>query len=287
MEFNSSFRVAKNEYIKWITNPKMIIIAVMMIFAYDYIILELTNAADKMGVKLQIFEGFIGISNSPLLLMIIPIVFVGLMGDFPRVDSNVMFYIFRVGKFNWLFGQIIFSVMASATYLLMILGFSTVLLLGRCYTDNVWSDVTTKYYLFAPDDYDGKVANITTGRLYNNITPVSATISIIILMFLLLLLISVVLLVGFIFKIRLVGIVSATGFICLGNIMIYTENQVRWLFPTTHAMLEIHFDTIYKKPIFDIRLSYLYYIFIIIILVAVAFLCIDMYDFSKVQELEE
>lgn len=287
MDLDCSFRVAKNEYIKWITNPKMIIVVVMMIFAYDFIILELTSAADKMGVKLQIFEGFIGVSNSPILLMIIPIVFIGLMGDFPRVDSNVMFYIFRVGKYNWLLGQIIFSVMAAITYLLMIFGFCIVTVLGKCYTDNMWSDVTTKYYLFAPEDYEGKVVNITTGRLYNNITPVSATFSIIILMFLLLIFISSVLMLGFVCKIRLLAIIVATGLICLGNILMYIEESVRWLFPTTHAILEIHFDIIYKKPILDLRLSYLYYIFFIFILVTIAFVCVDKYDFSKVQELEE
>ena len=101
---NNVLRVAKTEYVKWIRNPKMIILLVMLIFAYDYVILELIEAADKMGEKLQVLEGFIGISNSQLLLMILPIVFVGLMGDFPRVDGNAMFYIHRVGKGNWLFG---------------------------------------------------------------------------------------------------------------------------------------------------------------------------------------
>ena len=99
MDKNKIFRVAKNEYLKWITNPKMIIILVMLIFIYDYVIKEFVSAAGKMGVKLQALEGFIGTSNSRLLLMIIPIVFIGIMGDFPRVDHNAMFYIFRVGKF--------------------------------------------------------------------------------------------------------------------------------------------------------------------------------------------
>ena len=185
---NNVLRIAKNEYIKWIRNPKMIILFVMLIFAYDYVILELTTAADKMGEKLQVLEGFIGISNSQLLLMIIPIVFVGLMGDFPRVDGNAMFYIHRVGKGNWLMGQMVFAAMASTTYLIAILGFSSLTLLGRCYVGNVWSEITTKYYLFAPNEYAGIVANLTTGRLYNNLLPIQATLHICGLMFLFLLL---------------------------------------------------------------------------------------------------
>ncbi len=281
------FRVAKNEYIKWIHNPKLIIVLVMFIFAYDYVIKELTTAADKMREELQIFEGFIGISNSQLLLMIIPIVFVGLMGDFPRVDGNAMFYIHRVGKSNWLLGQMLFSVMASATYLVALLGFSTLTFIGRWFWDNKWSNVTTRYYIFAPDDYMSPVANLTTGRLYNNMPPLSAMLNILGLMFLFLLLISMMLLIGFICKARIVGIVVTTGILCVGNVLAYMENGIRWLFPTGHAIMEIHFDEIYREPIMALQWSYIYYIVLIFILFVVAFLMIDGYDFSKIQELEE
>jgi len=219
--------------------------------------------------------------------MIIPIVFVGLMGDFPRVDGNALFYIHRVGKTNWLMGQILFAVMASATYLLALLGFSVVTFAGRCFVTNIWSEVTTKYYIFAPNDYASRVANLTTGRLYNNLPPVSAALHIWGLMFLFLVLISMMLLVGFVCKARVGGIIATTGILCLGNVLAYMENNIRWLFPTAHAILEIHFDEIYKTPIMDIRLSYIYYIVLIIVLFVAAYLSIDNYDFSKIQELEE
>lgn len=281
------FRVAKNEYIKWIRNPKMIILIVMLIFAYDYVIRELITAAGKMGAKLQVFEGFIGISNSQLLLMIIPIVFVGLMGDFPRVDGNAMFYIYRVGKTNWLIGQILFSVMSSGTYLITILGVSMLSFIGRCFVTNTWSEITTKYYIFAPNEYAGTVANLTTGRLYNNMKPINVTLNILGLMLLFLTLISMMLLVSFVCKIRIAGIVVTIGILCLGNVIAYMENNIRWIFPTAHSIMEIHYDAIYKKPIMDMGLSYLYYIILLIILFVISFLCIDKYDYSKIQELEE
>ena len=287
MDSNKVFRVAKNEYVKWITNPKIIIVLVMLIFAYVYIIKELTDASIKMGEKLQIFEGFIGISNSQLLIMIIPIVFIGLMGDFPRVDGNSMFYISRVGKINWLLGQIVFAIMACLTYLAVLLLFSVITVAGKCYVDNTWSEVTTKYYLFAPDDYKSMVANITTGRLYNNLTPVQSLLNIFGLMFLLMLLISMALLVSFILKNKMLGIIVTTALLCVGNVLAYMENNVRWIFPTSHAVLEIHFDEIYKKPIMGMEWSYLYYLVLVMILFIVAFLMIDRYDFTKIQEQEE
>lgn len=287
MAVNKIFRVAKNEYVKWITNPKLIIFAVLMIFAYDYVILDLLEAADKMGVKLQIFEGFIGISNSRLLLMIIPIVFVGLMGDFPRIDANAMFYIHRVGKSNWLLGEMLFAFMASATYLAALLGFSVISLTGNAYTHNLWSNVTTHYYKFAPNDYASNVANLTTGRLYNNLKPTTAMIHIFVMMMLLLFTISMMLLVFFVCKARLLGVIVTCGLLCIGNVLAYIETGVRWLFPNAHAIMELHFDPIYKKPIMDIRVSHLYYLLWIVILTGIVFLLIDKYDFTKIEELEE
>ena len=284
---NNAFRVAKTEYVKWIRNPKMIILLVMLIFAYDFVILELIEASDKMGEKLQIFEGFIGIANSQLLLMILPIVFVGLMGDFPRVDGNAMFYIHRVGKGNWLLGQVLFAAMTAGTYLLALVGFSCVTLLGRCYAGDLWSEVTTKYYIFAPNDTMSLVATLTTGRLYNNLPPWSAALHICGLMFLFLLLISLLLLVGFVCKMRVGGIILTVGLLCLGNVLAYMENNIRWLFPTAHAIMEIHFDEIYKKPIMDMRFSYIYYLLLIVVCVMISYVAIDHYDFSRIQEMEE
>ena len=287
MDSKKIFRVAKNEYIKWITNPKMIIALVMFVFAYDYVIKELSEASDKMGEKLQIFEGFIAISNSQLLIMIIPIVFIGLMGEFPRVDGNSMFFISRVGKVNWLLGQMMFAIMASVTYLGSLLLFSMLASVGRSFLANDWSEVTTKYYIFAPNDFKSKVAMLTTGRLYNNLTPLQSVINILGLMLLLLMLISMGLLVSFVIKNKIMGVVMTTGLICIGNVLAYMENGVRWFFPTSHAVLEIHFDEIYRKPIMGMEWSYLYYLVLIMILFVISFVVIDRYDFSKIQELEE
>ena len=265
----------------------MIIALVMFVFAYDYVIKELSEASDKMGEKLQIFEGFIAISNSQLLIMIIPIVFIGLMGEFPRVDGNSMFFISRVGKVNWLLGQMMFAIMASVTYLGSLLLFSMLASVGRSFLANNWSEVTTKYYIFAPNDFKSKVAMLTTGRLYNNLTPVQSVLNIFGLMLLLMLLIAMGLIVSFVLKNKITGVIATTGLICIGNVLAYMENGVRWFFPTSHAVLEIHFDEIYRKPIMRMEWSYLYYLVLIMILFVISFVLIDRYDFSKIQELEE
>ena len=86
---------------------------------------------------------------------------------------------------------------------------------------------------------------------------------------------------------RIAGIVLTVGVLCLGNVLAYMESNIRWLFPTAHAILEIHFDEIYKKPIMDMRFSYIYYLFLIVICMMISYVAIEHYDFSRIQEMEE
>ena len=44
------------------------------------------------------------------------------------------------------------------------------------------------------------------------------------------------------------------------------------------------FDEIYKKPIMGMAWSYLYYLVLVMVLFIVAFIMIDRYDFTKIQE---
>lgn len=118
-------------------------------------------------------------------------------------------------------------------------------------------------------------------------TPLQATVNIFVVMFMFLMLISMILLMFFIGKVRVLGIVVATAVLCLGNVLAYMEVWVKWLFPTSHAIMEIHFDELYREPILDMSWSYIYYVLAIFVLFVITLLSIDRYDFSKIQELED
>ena len=234
-------------------------------------------------------------NNKALFALLVPIIVEQLLNSFmgmvdtmmvSNVGSEAISAVSLVDAVNNLVIQV-FAAMAAGTYLLALVGFSCVTLLGRCYTGDLWSEVTTKYYIFAPNDTMSLVATLTTGRLYNNLPPWSAALHICGLMFLFLLLISLLLLVGFVCKMRVGGIILTVGLLCLGNVLAYMENNIRWLFPTAHAIMEIHFDEIYKKPIMDMRFSYIYYLLLIVVCVMISYVAIDHYDFSRIQEMEE
>ena len=180
LKLNHSFRqcinVAKTEYVKWICNPKMMIFLVMMVFIYDMVIKKMVQAAGELHTEIMVLEPFVAVSNSAVLLFIIPGVYLSFMGDFPQIDGNTMFYIQRTGKRNWLFGQFLFSVMASVTFVCATLLGTCVCVVLRCSFQNRWSLVATQYVKYYPERSDSMIANFITGRMYNNLKPVEATL---------------------------------------------------------------------------------------------------------------
>lgn len=102
-----SFFCARAEFIKWICDARMMILGVLLIFIYSFAIEPLKSNAELMGEPLNILEPFIAIANSGAILLIIPLIFLTLIADFPKIDTNTVFYIMRVGRLNWLFGQLL------------------------------------------------------------------------------------------------------------------------------------------------------------------------------------
>ena len=85
------FSCAKTEYIKWVCDARMVILGVLLIFIYNFAITPLLENAEKMNEPLNMLEPFIAVANSGAVLMIIPLVFMTLIADFPKIDNNTVF----------------------------------------------------------------------------------------------------------------------------------------------------------------------------------------------------
>ena len=77
--FKKSFKFASSEYVHWITNPKLIILSMMIVFIYEFDIRPLVDAAELMNVKLSILEPFVTIGSSGVIMMILPIMYLVIM----------------------------------------------------------------------------------------------------------------------------------------------------------------------------------------------------------------
>lgn len=287
MSIKQSFQIATSEYVKWIKNPKITLIFMMLIFIYDMFVSKMISASSELNTNICFFEPFIAVCNSIILILVIPAMYLGIMGDFPRVDGNSMFYLLRTGKINWIAGQIIFSIMTAITYMFFVFIGITAPAVFKCEYKNSWSDVTTKYIKYFPEKSENIVAKLIDGRLYNNILPLKAVIMTFTLMVLYMVLINMILMVGFTIGKHSVGIVVSAALICISCASVEFNTGLKWFLPTANVLPWQHYDEIYKKHIFNMSYSYTYFIILIIVLSILSSILIDNYDFSKISDMED
>lgn len=277
------FSVAKTEYIRWITNPRIIILGVLLIFIKTLAIEPLAARAEKFGEKLIIFEPFIAVGNSGMLAMLIPLVFLVLLADYPKFGGNTMFFISRTGKRNWLCGQILFLISAIFTFMSAIL-LSSILFSGGKFGTN-WSDAVTKYNSRFPEEAFNFDSQLLPSNLYNQIPMMKAVLQTFILMSAYLLTLSLII---YLFKILFgssTGFAAAMGVIALGVTTTSLYSELRWAFPMANTIMWLHYEEILKEPVYPVWASFLYFAAAIIILSAFNFLGLKKLNLTESSEL--
>ncbi len=279
------FSVAKTEYIRWITNPRIIILGVLLIFIKTLAIEPLAARAEKFGEKLIIFEPFIAVGNSGMLAMLIPLVFLVLLADYPKFGGNTMFFISRTGKRNWLCGQILFLISAIFTFMSAIL-LSSILFSGGKFGTN-WSDAVTKYNSRFPEEAFNFDSQLLPSNLYNQIPMIKALLQTFILMSAYLLTLSLII---YLFKIlfgNAAGFAAAMGIIAPGVSTTSLYSELRWAFPMANTIMWLHYEEILKEPIYPVWASFLYFAAAIIILSAFNFLGLKKLNLTESMESSE
>lgn len=98
----------------------MIILVVIAAFIYICAVQPLEENAAIMGKPLNAIEPYIAALNSGSLLLIIPLGFLAISSDFPKIDGSAMFGLMRTGRKNWFLGQMINLVIMCAAYLIFV-----------------------------------------------------------------------------------------------------------------------------------------------------------------------
>lgn len=270
---------ARTEYVGWITNPRVIILGVLLIFIKNLAIDPLTARAEKFGDKMILFEPYIAVGNSGMLMMFIPLVFLVLLSDYPKLGGNSLFYISRTGKKNWLCGQILFLIMAIVTFMGAIAAASMLFSGGRFGTE--WSEAVRKYVSRFPKEAGNFDSQLLPSNLYNQI-PMMKTMwqtSLFLAAYLLVLGLTIYLL-----KILFgnsSGLAGALLVMALGTTTMSLNSPIKWAFPTTNSIIWLHYTEILSKPIYPMWASYLYFGVLLAALIAGNFIALRKIKFME------
>lgn len=274
------FRIAWNEYVRWLCSPRMVIFLVMILFIQSYVADEMVARSEKMGEPFGVFEIFIAVANSTPLCVVIPAVYLLLIGDFPRRDGNMLLYVYRAGKYKWLLGQLLSSVMEALTYLGALVLCCVLMAAGHCYAMDRWSGVVTRYESMFPEEMDSTVSQLITGRLYNNFTPYQAFGYSASLLFCMFLFVAVLKMLFFFLGRPTAGLSVNVCLLAFGWVFSFLDMGVKWVFPLPHTVEWQHCDEIFRTMPVSMESSYLYFGVLVGVLVFACIVLVDGFNFG-------
>ena len=256
----SVWNIAKSEYIKWITNPRIVTVGILLVFIHSFAVQPMLHHAEKYGEPINIFEPFLAVCNSGMMVFFMPVVFILLMSDFPVMGNNTLLTIQRAGKFNWFCGQIMFVIMCIFSFIGTI--FLCCVLMSKGTFQNNWSDTIALYNSRFPEEAHSFVSKLLPPNLYNQISLTNAILYSITLLSLYLLMIALILFLMKMMYLRTTGIFCVIAICALGAVTCSLKIPAQWLFPTSNTMIWLHYQELLREPITPIADSFLYFLII-------------------------
>lgn len=271
--------VARTEFVGWVTNPRVIILGVLLIFIKTLVIDPLTARAERFGDTMIVFEPFIAVGNSGALTLFIPLVFLVMFSDYPKLGANSLFYISRTGKTAWLCGQILFLLLAIATFLGTIFAASMLFSGGHFGTE--WSEAVRKYAARFPNEAYNFDSQLLPSNLYNQIPMMTALwqSSALLAMYLLVLALTIYLL-KILFS-SAAGLAGALLVMALGTATTSLYSPIKWAFPTANTIIWLHYEEILRAEIYPMWASFMYFAVLLAALIAGNFLALKRLKFTE------
>lgn len=276
--------VARTEYLRWVTDPRVIIVGVLLIFMRTLAVEPLLERAERFGGRLNILEPFAAIGNSGMLVMLMPCVFLILISDYPKMTGSTLFFIRRTGRMNWFLGQLVFLLMAIITFLLAVLIGSIIVSGGTVGTG--WSDTVTKYEARFPNEAGSFTSQLLPSNLYNQLPLPLAVLQTIVLMTMYLFLLSLMIYFFKLIHIQSFGLFAAIFIVAAGVMTCSLKSPSMWAFPMANTIVWLHYDEILSRRNFPVWCSYAYFAAAIALGLAVNTAAVRRLQFYNIEQVE-
>lgn len=259
--------VAKSEYIRWLINPKIILLAVVFLPLRDMIVLPMLRASEQMESPLNLLETSIATVNSWMGLLLLTLSYMLLISSFPTTDGNTLFYIARMGRRNWILGEMLFQLMSAVTYSLITTVVTIVQTAHSSFFANGWSLVVTDYdEIYKDAEMGTHMASYLPSNLFFQMTPFKAYLLSFGLLTLLLMFCGMLFLTGCLYGKRLLFFFIQVVHVCVGCGFILLGNWGMWFFPVNQSLLRLHFHMYFREYVFAPWLSVILFIAVILII---------------------
>lgn len=259
----NSLSCAWVEFIKWIVDARIVIVLCLCVFIYSFVTEPIKANAVMMGEPMNALEPFIATLNSGMVLLILPLGFLTLISDFPKIDGSTIFYIFRIGKKSWFCGQIIRLFLMTAAYILAMFIASVAGIITCGFMGEEWSLVATRFASEFPEQSGNFGVLLLPENLYNQMSLPTAVVQSTLFVAAYMFLLGMILLAFSIAKRKTAGIVVCGLLIALGAALCSINTKMMWLFPMAHSIVWLHYTEFLREPVFPVFYSAIYFAAII------------------------
>lgn len=266
----ASLLFAGEQYKGWLLNPRILLIVYLIVFLNQSITVKMISLCKETGYGINIAEPLALIFSKNVFTVIIPVVFIALMSDFPKTHGKI-FYICRMSRRGWIIGELIFSVMSSLTYIFAMIFGIFLFSVGSCSFSNEWSEYTTNFYIEYPKLYEQNTVLMLEPSVYTQGKPMEVLVHSVLLIFLYTLLISQIIMLFKLLNTGEAGVMLSAAITCMGLASDSGASPAGWFFPITHTVFGWHFNAFFRKEFFPLYGSYVYLTLLICLLLAANF----------------
>ena len=278
---------ARMEYSLWLTNPRMSILLVLLVLIHSMVIQPLAQAGGQIGVRFHLLEPLAALCNSTLILLILPLGFLVLMAGFPRMDRGFLLQLYRVGRLNWVLGELLYLCMAAGTYLgVVLLGTALCSLPYAPITSPGWSAVATDYVDILGESALKSAVGLLPKNLYQQMGPGAAVAGSFLLLFLCLVLMGAILLAASLLRINSLGIAVDAALLLVGAGFVILDSPWMWGFPCAHALIWLHYNPYFRTPVCPLWVSGLYFLLGAALMTALACVTAKQRSFDSMLEFD-
>lgn len=249
--------IVRNEFASLSRKPKLFLIIVSIAFMIDSVAKPMKDLSLELGYKLNIAEPFIFITSKGLNIVVIPLIFVAILSDFPSSEHSGYFSMIRNGRLSWYWGEVLFSIIVSVIYIAILFLSIAVYCSSNSFIENVWSDYTLRAYIDYPDVFLHATEFLDTS-VYTQGNPLLVLFNTLILLILyIFILVQLMLFFRMIGK-KPLGVIMSIGLTFVGMPSYATTSKIRWIFPVTHTAYNWHFNEFFREPYCRLSTSYIY-----------------------------
>lgn len=272
-------KVALVAYLDWLLSPRLLLLLIIVTFLMDNTVASMASLSAETGYLLNVLEPFVVICNDTMTVLILSLGFVCLMSGFPLTDNSSQNIIYRATRKVWFSGQLIFSLLASVTYIGLIFALSILLSMKQGFFANEWSNYTTLMPGINPSASVIYAHQLVSASVYSQTSVFGAAAYGFFSNIASFLILSLIMLVFSLYGKKVLSIAASFATVFIGMAFFLMSTPLQWLFPMSNSVYEAHKDRIFSRVIMPAWYSWVYYTVVISVLICVSLYAMKRYSF--------